>query len=143
VKSGAPAFSIPASDESIHCWATGKSTNGTAIQTMPKSAIAGQAERGTAPRAAGIVANVATPKASRSNATSSGRKWSTPTSMKRNDEPHSPATDASKTQSTAVNAPARISDVTAYARWVRESGISAEARLQLVCMTDPVLALWT
>ena len=37
--SGVAALIIPASDESIHCWATANNTNGIAIQVTPTSAI--------------------------------------------------------------------------------------------------------
>jgi hypothetical protein len=60
------------------------------IQTAPSSVIAGQAECGTPRRAAGMAAKMAVLKASRSSATSSGRRCSTPRSMNRNAEPHIP-----------------------------------------------------
>lgn len=68
--SGAAALSMPASDESIHFWATANSTNGPAIQTAPSRAIAGQSVRATLRRAAGTTASVAVPNAGRSSATS-------------------------------------------------------------------------
>ena len=51
--SGVAALIMPASDESIHCWATANSTNGIAIQVMPTRTTCAQSERGTGARAAG------------------------------------------------------------------------------------------
>ena len=84
---GVAALIMPASEESIHCWAIANSTKGIAIQVTPSATICGQAERGTGPRAAGNAPSVSAPKAIRPNATSAGAKCSSPMSMKRNDAP--------------------------------------------------------
>lgn len=99
VKSGAAPFNMPASEESIRCWAKGNRRNGTAIQTTPRRAIAGQSEPGRARRAPGTAASVAAPKTSRRSVTSAGSWLSRPIAMNRNDEPHIAATAASSPQS--------------------------------------------
>ena len=96
---GVAALIMPASEESIHCWAIANSTNGIAIQVTPSATICGQAERGTGPRAAGNAPSVSAPKAIRPNATSAGAKCSSPMSMKRNDAPQVSATPESISQS--------------------------------------------
>ena len=46
VKIGVDPLSIPATAESIHCWAIGKMVNGMASQMSPRTAIRGASERG-------------------------------------------------------------------------------------------------
>jgi hypothetical protein len=72
--SGVAALIMPASDESIHCWAIANSTKGIAIQVTASATIWGQAERGTGARAAEKAPSVSAPKAILPNATSAGAK---------------------------------------------------------------------
>src|SRR5215216_2386424 len=104
VNSGAAALIIPASDESIHCWATEKNMNGNAIQSTPSSAMSGHSERGTARRASAMRTSVTAPKSTRRNATRPGSKLSTPMSMNRNDEPQLNATPPTSSQSRPAKA---------------------------------------
>ena len=112
--SGTPPLIIPASEESIHCWATEKSTNGPAIQTSPSSATSGRSERRTPRRAAGTSASVIAPNSTRRKATRPGSKCTRPISMNRKDAPHPNATPATSAQSSAPNA----SELGARVGWV-------------------------
>ena len=99
MNSGVAALIIPASEESIHCWAVEKSKNGAASQISPRSAMYGQSERFTGWRAAGKRLSVAAPKAMRPKATSAGARCSRPMSISRKDGPQVKTTPASISQS--------------------------------------------
>ena len=101
--SGTPPLSMPATEESMWRWASGKRTNGAAIQTVPSSATRAQSARATRRRAAGKASSATNPNVRRSSATSAGGKASSPSAISRNDEPHSTAQVARSAQSRVSN----------------------------------------
>src|SRR5215211_670743 len=106
--SGTAPLSIPATDESIHCWAIGNSSSGRPAQMIPSSATRGRSAWSTGRCAAGNSASVATPNARRARATTPGRRVSRPMSMNRNDDPQMRAMPDSSSHSWAPNASVRL-----------------------------------
>ena len=107
-KIGKAPLTMPASDESIHCWPIAISNSGAAIQKSPSSATRGRSARSTGRCDRGRSESVSAPIATRPNATTPGPKCSRPISMNRNDEPQIAATAASSPHSCRPNASRRV-----------------------------------
>jgi len=99
---------IPATDEAIHCWATGKRIIGTPIQMIPRKAIRGRSSRATGERARGNTARAAAPSSTRLIATTPGCRVSSPRSISRNDEPQMREQAARRLHSTDPKAAVRV-----------------------------------
>ena len=93
---------MPATLESIHCWAIGKSVSGMAIQTVPSRAMRPQSSRSTGWRACRKSASVAVPRPMRARVTTPGANERRPISMNRKDEPQMTAMTARMPQSSSV-----------------------------------------
>ena len=106
--SGTAPLSMPATDESIHCWASGNSSSGKPAQISPRTATRSRSSRPIGRRAAGISASVATPSPTRASAITPGRKASSPMSINRNEAPQIMATVDSSSHSRAPNASERL-----------------------------------
>ena len=87
VASGIAPFSIPASDESIHCSAIEKHENGIAIHVAAMKRRRGSSRAGMCRRAAGKMPIASAPKAIRNIVTTDGAKSSSPIAMRRNEQP--------------------------------------------------------
>src|SRR5919106_1292401 len=90
-KSGIAPLSMPASEESIHCWAIGNSRSGAAIHT----------------------------RAIRRKATSPGSNASRPSAMNTKEDPHISPIEARRPHSTGPNASARVPGAVVITRAVR------------------------
>jgi hypothetical protein len=95
---------IPATDESTYSSAMGNRDSGSAIQVKPTSQIRGQSSRSMGVRAAGTNARPSIPKRMRRKVTTPGAKASIPMAISRNEEPQTPAMNASSPHSTVPNA---------------------------------------
>ena len=105
VKIGTAPLSIPATAESIHCWAIGKSVSGIATQTTARSATRGRSSRRIGvDLARGIIAMKRAPNPTLSQVTRPGWNASSPTSMKRNEAPQMRPIETKRAQSRPVNA---------------------------------------
>ena len=105
VKIGTAPLSIPATAESIHCWAIGKRVSGMATQTTARSATRGRSSRRIGvDLARGSIAMNRAPKPTLSQVTRPGWNASSPTSMKRNDAPQMRPIDTKRAQSRPVKA---------------------------------------
>jgi len=101
-KTGMAPLIMPVTLEVVHCWAIGKSSNGTAIQMTPSKATRGQSSRSIGARERVKSASVPAPKATRAMVMTPGAKARSPISMNRNDEPQISAMAASRPQSASV-----------------------------------------
>ena len=102
--SGTAPLIIPAREEEIHCWATGKRNIGTAIHVTATSPIDGQSCRGMGRRAAGNAASVPKPSANLPAVMNAGSKDSRLSAMRRNDDPQTAATAVNRAHSAKPNA---------------------------------------
>ena len=91
VMTGMPLFIIPAMEESIQVWASGKRLRGIAIQRKPRRRSLGWSDLSTGRRADGTMAMNARPRTGRNHATRPGCSTSRATSMNRKEEPQIPA----------------------------------------------------
>ena len=106
--SGTAPLSMPATDESTHCWATGNRISGRPDQMIPRKMTRSRSSRPIGRRAAGTRARAATPRATRATAITPGRSDSSPMSMNRNDDPQMRATLTSRAHSAAPKDPGRL-----------------------------------
>ena len=90
---------MPATLESIHCWAMGSSVRGMAVQTVPSSAIRHRSSRSTGWRERAKSASVAVPRATLASVMTPGGNERRPISMSRKDEPQMAAIVASRVHS--------------------------------------------
>ena len=105
---GTAPLSMPATEESIHCWATGNRISGSPAQITPRKATRTRSSRPIGRRAAGTSDSAATPSATRATAITPGASASSPMSMNRNDEPQMRAMLASSPHSRTPNASVRL-----------------------------------
>src|SRR5215207_8392283 len=105
---GTAPFSMPATEESIHCWATGNSSSGSPAQMTPRKATRTRSCGPIGRRAAGTSDSAATPSATLTSAITPGASASRPTSMNRNDDPQMRAMLASSPHSRTPNASVRL-----------------------------------
>src|SRR4029453_16699895 len=105
---GTAPFSMPATDESIHCWATGNSSSGRPAQMTPRKTTRGRSSPPIGRRAAGARASAATPRATRATAIPPGGSASSPMSMNRYEDPQMRATLASSSHSVGPKDPGRL-----------------------------------
>src|SRR5215211_1835089 len=105
---GTAPFSMPATEESIHCWATGNSSSGSPAQMTPRKATRTRSCGPIGRRAAGTSDSAATPSATLARAITPGASASRPTSMNRNDDPQMRAMLASSPHSRTPNASVRL-----------------------------------
>jgi hypothetical protein len=115
-------LSIPATDESIHCWAMGKSESGMPIQITPRKAIRPRSALSTGLRAAGMKASAAAPNRTRTAVITPGLNDSRAASIKTNDEPQMRAMEASNPHSEGPKAsslvPAPLSRKRLRGAWI-------------------------
>jgi hypothetical protein len=101
---GIAPFSIPASDDEIHCSATEKHVNGMAIHVALTNKMRGHSRAGTERRLAGRAPSASAPKPIRPAVTTDGAKCSRPTAMNRNEKPQINGGTANSSQSAGPNA---------------------------------------
>ena len=96
---GTAPLIIPATEESIHCWAIGKSVSGMAIQMIPRAATRARSAGSMGRRARGTSASASIPSAIRASVITPGSNASRPMAMNRNEDPQMSAMPVRRPQS--------------------------------------------